>query len=467
MQRPILILVALALAALPLPAFAQSLSPDEDKAIDAAVTTTLAKTGVPAVSIAVVRDGKLVLARAWGRASDTLGPARPEMPFQIASNSKQFLAALILRLADEGRLSLDDKVGKWLPQVSGADRIAVRQLLSHTSGLQDYWPQDYAFPAMAVPTTPEGIIRRWAMKPLDYDPGTRWQYSNTGYVVAGRIAELAGGAPLAQLFETYLFHPLDIHPLFIDDATGPGFAHGYDRHALGPVREATPPARGWLYAAGELSMTASDLARWDIARIERQVLSPRDWAEQETPVHLPDRTSTGYGLGVHVAERDGRRVIDHGGESIGFLSQNTVWPDDRTAVVVLTNAGFADVQSTLTEAIGKVVLPHAVQAQTGEAARLADARAEWAALRAGRFVAGRFTEDARAYFTPQAITDYHRSFLALGPCTGFAAKGKPRLRGGFVNRNFTTKCGARDLTIITYAERGDKGRWEQFLVSQD
>ena len=331
MIRSLRAFLALTLCALPHPALAQALTAAEQASIDATVTDTLAHTGVPGVSIAVVRDGKLVLAQTWGKASDTLGPARPEMPFQIESNSKQFLAALLLRLADDGRLSLDDKVGKWLPQVSGADRISIRQLLSHTAGLQDYWPQDYAFPAMATPTTPEAIIRRWAMKPLDYEPGTRWQYSNTGYVVAGRIAELAGGAPLADLFETYLFHPLGIHPLFIDDANGPQFAHGYDRHALGPVRQVTPPARGWLYAAGELSMTAADLARWDIARIDRQILPPRDWAEQETPVRLTDGTSTDYGLGVHVAERDGRRMIDHGGESIGFLSQNTVWPDARAA----------------------------------------------------------------------------------------------------------------------------------------
>jgi CubicO group peptidase (beta-lactamase class C family) len=390
------------------------------------------------------------------------------MPYQIASNSKQFLAALLLRMADEGRLSLDDKVSKWLPEVSGADRIAVRQLLSHTSGIQDYWPQDYPFADMATPTTPDAIIRRWAMKPLDYDPGTRWQYSNTGYVVAGRIAELAGGAPLDTLLEKYLFQPLGLHLLFIDDANGPQFPHGYDRHALGPIRQVTPPARGWLYAAGELSMTATDLALWDIARIDRQVLTPREWDEQETPVHVADGTSNGYGLGVHVGHQGFRRVIDHGGESVGFLSQNTVWPQDRAAVVVLTNAGFSDATTTLTDAIGKVILGHpAPPHQAGEPGRVDDARAEWEALTAGRFEPARFTDNARGYFTPEAIADYHQSLSALGRCGSFTAKIAPRLRGGFVNRNFTVTCGGHSFTIITYAEPGAKGRWEQYLVSQD
>ena len=452
---------------LPLPVCAQALSPDEDKAIDAAVTTTLAKTGVPSVSIAVVRDGRLVMARAWGKASDTLPVASPDMPYQIASNSKQFLAALLLRLAHDGRLSLDDKVARWLPQVSGADRIAVRQLLSHTAGIQDYWPQDYAFPAMATPTTPDEIIRRWAMKPLDYDPGTRWQYSNTGYVVAGRIAELAGGAPLDTLLKTYLFGPLGLQLLFIDDANGPQYPHGYDRHALGPVRQVTPPAHGWLYAAGELSMTASDLARWDIARINRQVLTPGEWDEQETPVHVGDGTSNGYALGVRIGQRGGRRIIDHGGEAVGFLSQNTVWPNERAAVVVLTNAGFSDATTTLTNAIGKVILNHPVQQQSSETGRVDDARAEWEALSAGRFVASRFTDNARAYFTPEAVADYHQSLGALGRCGSFSAKSAPKLRGGFVNRNFSVSCGGHDLTVVTYAEPGAKGRWEQYLVSED
>jgi len=389
------------------------------------------------------------------------------MPYQIASNSKQFLSALILLMADQGRLSLDDKVAKWLPNVSGADRITVRQLLSHTSGLQDFWPQDYAFAAMATPTTPDAIIRGWAMKPLDYAPGDRWQYSNTGYVVAGRIAELAGGAPLGDLLAKYLFVPLNIHPLFIDDAVGPQYPTGHDRNALGPIHTITPPGRGWLFAGGELTMTASDLAKWDIARLDRQILPARDWATQETAIRLTDGTSSDYGLGVHVAERDGRRVVEHGGESVGFLSANTVWPDDHAAVVVLTNAGFSDADTTLTEAIAKVILPRAVQADTGEAARTDDARAELAALSAGQFVPARFTPNAQGYFTKAAVADFHTSLSALGACSTFVAKGKPRLRGGFVNRNFTATCGKTALTVITYAERGPHGRWEQLLVSPD
>ncbi|NOU03246.1 MAG: beta-lactamase family protein, partial [Novosphingobium sp.] len=249
--------LALAALALPLPALAQDLSPAETARIDSAVTATLKQTGVPSAQIAVVRGGRIVLDRAWGKASETIPVATPALPYQIASNSKQFLAALLLMLENDGKLSLDDPVSKWLPEVSGAERIRVRQLLSHTAGLQDYWPQDYLFSDMEKPVDPAGIVARWGRKPLDYAPGTHWQYSNTGYVVAGMIAEKAGGEHLWYQLEKRLFRPLGINPLPIDATNGPRFPQGYHRNALGPVRAATPPARGWLWAAGELSMTAA------------------------------------------------------------------------------------------------------------------------------------------------------------------------------------------------------------------
>ncbi len=192
----------------------------------------------------MVRGGQIVLDKAWGKASETIPVATPRLPYQIASNSKQFLGELLLVLQDQGKLSLNDTVAKWLPGVSGGDRITIRQLLSHTSGLQDFWPQDYLFSAMEQPVTPQGIVDRWGKKPLDYEPGTRWQYSNTGYVVAGMIAEKAGRKPLWQQFEQQIFKPLKIHPLPLDETNGPGFPAGYHRYALGPVRVATPPGEG-------------------------------------------------------------------------------------------------------------------------------------------------------------------------------------------------------------------------------
>lgn len=457
--------LALAALALPFPALAQDLSADEAAGIDRAVTATLKETGVPSAQVAVVRGGRIVLDRAWGKASEIIPAATPALPYQIASNSKQFLAALLLMLENDGKLSLDDKVSKWLPAVSGAERMTVRQLLSHTAGLQDYWPQDYLFSAMETPVDPAGIVARWGAKPLDYEPGTRWQYSNTGYVVAGMIAEKAGGEPLWDQMEKRLFKPLGINPLPIDATNGPRFPQGYHRNALGPVRAAKPPARGWLWAAGELSMTAAELAKWDIARIERSLLRREDWEEMERPVRLSDGTTNGYGLGVSAHQVKGRWVIDHGGESVGFLSQNSVWLDEKAAVVVLTNADFAGAQETLTGKIAEIVLPASPQTDTGEAPREGDARATLAMLTAGAFDPARFTDNARYYFTAQTRADYRTSLARLGPPLKVEAPRPPRLRGGFVNRVFRLSYAkGRKLVLVTYAEPGAHGRWEQFIV---
>ena len=457
--------VLLTAFAVALPAAAQPITAAEAARIDALVTKTLADTKVPSASIALVRDGKIVLAKAYGTASAAIGPARADLPYQIASNSKQFTAMALLLLEDEGKLSLDDKVSKWLPGISGGERIALRQLLSHTAGLQDYWPQDYLFDAMKTPVSPQGIVDRWARKPLDYAPGTRSQYSNTGYVVAGLVAEKAAGEPLMAYLQRRVFAPLAMRPINIDDSNGRAFPVGHHRYALGPVRVATPPARGWLFAAGELSMTAADLARWDIARIERSLVPADDWAAQETPVHLADGSTNGYGLGVATGSADGRRVINHGGESVGFLSQNSVYPDRRAAIVVLTNADYSNAIDTLTDGLAGIILPAtAPGAVAVEPDRSADARALYDALVRGELDRKLLTANANSYFTAVARADYRSSLAALGPPTSFTAIGTPRLRGGFVGRTYRIVAGGKTLRLITYAEPGASGRWEQYIV---
>ncbi len=467
MHRIPFALVAFALA-LASPVAAQPLTPAEQTAIDKLVAKTLEKTSVPAASIAVVRDGKIVLAKAYGKASDRLGPATSTMPFQIASNSKQFIASALQLLEDDGKLDLNDRVSKFAPEVTRAGDMTIRQLLNHTSGLQDYWPQDFDFAAMATPTDPKGIIARWGKKPLDYEPGTRWQYSNTGYVVAGQIIEKASGMPLMAFLAKRIFKPLGMAPLNIDDSNTPAFPAGHHRFVTGPVRAAKAPARGWLYSAGELSMTAADLARWDIARLNRTLLSRDDWEDQEAPTILKDGTTTGYGLGVSGGIASGRRFINHGGESTGFLSQNTVYPDSRAAIVVLTNADFGNVTDPLTAGIADIVIPKAAATTSGEGDRVADATALFAMLRGGIVDRSKLTENGNFYFNDTALGDYGSSLSHLGDPTAVELLRPPRLRGGFVNRAFRVRFeGDKSVVISTYAELGANGRWEQFIVQPD
>jgi len=453
------------LALVAIPASAQPLTSAELAQIDQAVAKALVETSVPSASIAIVRDGKIVLTKAYGEASGTL-EAKPDLPYQIASNSKQFTAMALLLLEDEGKVSMDDKVSKWLPGISGGNKITIRQLLSHTSGLQDFWPQDYSFAAMSRPATPQDIVDVWAKKPLDFQPGDQWQYSNTGYVVAGMIAEKASGEPLMAYLKRKIFDPLGMKSVHdLDDTNGPAFPHGFGRFALGPVRQVTPQARGWLWAAGELSMTAEDLARWDIARINRSVVPADDWEEQEKTIKLNDGKDSGYGLGVYAGTLDGRRKISHGGESVGFLSTNQVFPNEKAAIVVMTNSWSGDAYSRIARDIAKIVLPSSQGKDSTVAAQAARARAVYDQLVAGSLDRSQLTENANYYFTSQAIADYHSSLGPLGTPTSFEPDGKPVLRGGFVIQGYTIKYPGRTLDLSTFYEPGANGRIEQFLVS--
>jgi D-alanyl-D-alanine carboxypeptidase len=457
------IIAAVALAVAPAALAAQTLTPAEQTAVDKVVADGLAATGTPSAQVAIVRGGRIVLVKAYGKQSDTAA-ARTDAPYQIASISKQFTAAALLLLEDDGKLSMDDTVAKWLPGISGGDRITIRQLLlSHTAGLQDYWPQDYSFQAMETPTTPQAIVDRWAKKPLDFAPGTQWQYSNTGYVVAGLIAEKAAGEPLMTLLERRIFKPLGITAIDQDKAIGGRFPTGYHRNALGPVRAAPPPADGWLFAAGELSMSAGDLAKWDVARLNRSLLPADDWAAQEKPVLLTDGSTTNYGLGVSLGKRAGQPYVEHSGEAVGFLSENIVYPEQKAAIVVLTNADFGNAFVSIAQGIAKVVLP--ADADATEAAKTKAARAMFDALRGGTLDRKLLTADAAYYFTPQVIADYRTSLSALGEPTSFEKAGQTQLRGGFVQRRYTVTYPDRKLSIGTFAEPDGAERYEQFLVS--
>jgi CubicO group peptidase (beta-lactamase class C family) len=453
------------LALVAFPAAAQPLSPAELSQIDQLVAKTLADTGVPSTEIAIVRDGQIVFDKAYGKANEGL-PARPDLPYQIASNSKQFTAMAILLLRDEGKLSLDDHVSKFIPGITDGDKITIRELLSHESGLEDFWPQDYSFIDMERSTTPQHIIDKWAKKPLDFAPGTRWQYSNTGYVVAGMIAEKVSGEPLLTYLHRKIFDPLGMASVHDqDDTNTPAFPAGYKRNALGPVRVAKQPGRGWLYAAGELSMNAADLAKWDIARLNRALIPARDWVEQETPVLRTDGRTNGYGLGVTNSYQRERHIIAHSGEAVGFLTQNTVYPDTKDAIVVFTNADYSGATGTLTSGIENIVLNAPEPALTNETDRAADVRAIYDMLVAGKLDPSKFTSNLNYYFDATTLDDYRSSLAPLGAPTSFESLGPPRLRGGFVNRNFTIHyAGDKKLTLVTYAEPGANGRWEQFMI---
>ncbi len=458
-----LILTAL-LALASAPAFAENtaLPPDLAGQIDKIAMETLAKTGVPSASIAVVRNGELAYVHAYGDARlDPKTPATPAMRYSIGSISKEFTAAAILMLQQQGKLSLDDKIAKFFPGLTDADHITIRQILSHTSGYQDFWPQDYLMPAMKLATTPQQIMDTWARKPLDFAPGSKWQYSNTGYVIAGAIVQKVTGQTPFEFLQRHLFPGLGIGDAYDTNlhALPAGDARGYSRYALGPLRPSQKEGVNWMFGAGELAMTAGDLAKWDIAMIDQTLLQPASWKAMQTEVVLNNGLGSGYGLGVFVGQMDGHRMISHDGEVMGFTAGNYIFPDDRTAVVVLTNqdavAAFRSIGTGIAKALFEVRDPTAARA-------LAQAKTIFAGLQHGRIDRALFTADANSYFDATALHDYQTSLAPLGKPVSFTQRAQ-RLRGGMTMRAYEVTFPKTKLDISTYAM--PDGKLEQYIVS--
>lgn len=444
-----------ALALLATPALAAPLAPSQIAQIDRIAAQALKETGVPSASIAVVTDGKLQFAKAYGRQRGDASPPTTKAAYPVASMSKQIVAASMLLLAEQGRLSLDDKVSKYLPELTDADQVTLRQLLSHTSGYRDLWPQNYSFPDTLRPTTPQAVLARWGKAPLDFRPGDQWQYSNTGFVAAAQIIDKVSGEPLMTFFRRNIFTPLNMNAGDLDTNLATTDAQPFTRFALGPVRAATPPGRNWFYGAGQLVASPSEWAKWDIARIDHRLLKPDSWREQEREVMLNSGEGSGYGLGVFVDHVRGHARIHHGGAGVGFLSDDRVYPADRAAVIVFVNADFGNAHNAIADGIEAIVL--------GADPETARARAVFDRLRRGVPDRGALTANFNAFLTPQVIGDYRCSLTPLGEPESFIRTRPTRMRGGFTSEAYEVRYPGRKLTISMRAEPNG-GKIEEFLV---
>jgi len=441
---------------------AAQLPPATASKIDAAAEQALADSGAPSVSLAVVKDGRIAYVKAYGNAR--LIPAMaasPDMRYSIGSVSKQFMAAAILMLAEEGKLSLDDKVGRYLPSLTRANEITIRQLLTHTSGYQDYYPLDYVAPFMQKPVTADEILKTWAGKALDFDPGTRWQYSNTNYVAAGRILERVTGMSVSAFLRARIFGPLrmasviDLDEKSLTDSD----AAGHTRFGLGAARPVAPEGRGWLFAAGELAMTAQDLARWDISLIEHKLLKPSSLDAMMNPVRLANGAPTGYALGVGVSDADGHPMLRHGGAVSGFVSLNSVWPDAKAAVVAFANMDGSGAPGAITNQIAPLLLAEAEDPQAAQ--QLDQARRIFSGLQEGKIDRALLNPDADAYFTPQVLSDAAASLGPLGAPQKFRQT-SASLRGGMTYRHFQIGFKDKSLHLSTFTTAD--GKLAQYLI---
>jgi len=308
-------------------------------AIDQYVARQVKDGGFVGLSLAIMKDGKIVLSKGYGKSSLATGAdVTPETAFHIGSVTKQFTCALSLLLAEDKKLSMEDKVAKYYPKLTRANDITLYDLLTHQSGYRDYYPLDFVNSAMTKPIEPDALLAAYAGRSLDFEPRTRWSYSNTGFVLASRIIEKASGQSFAELLERRILEPAKMeHSFYLAKSGAPGIATGYTSFMLGEREVAPPEGQGWIGAAAGLYATATDLAKWDLALAEGKILKPASFKFMATPRSLADGTPLTYACGIGSSERRGERVLQHFGAVSGFLAANGIIPRTRSAIVLLSN----------------------------------------------------------------------------------------------------------------------------------
>ncbi len=296
----------------------------------------------PGAAVIVVKDGKTVFRKAYGMANLELGvPLQPDMVFRLGSITKQFTATAILLLAEEGKLNVQDRIEKHLPGYpTHGHTITIEHLLTHTSGIQSYtgmpgWMRD----KIMTPMKPEEIIEGFKKEPMNFAPGERWAYNNSGYILLGAIIEKVSGKSYEAFVKERIFDPLGMTSSYYDNSEPiiKKRASGYTGDAKEP-RNARYLSMTQPYAAGSLASTVDDLARWDQALAAGKLLKPESLAQAWKPYVLKGGEPTTYGYGWGPAKLRGRRSIAHGGGIFGFSTFALSLPDDKVYVAVLCNS---------------------------------------------------------------------------------------------------------------------------------
>jgi D-alanyl-D-alanine carboxypeptidase len=452
-------------AALPAAAQTNTLPPDVAARVDSAVKNVMVRTRVPSASVGIVEDGRIVFVQAFGKARLAPSqPARASMHYAIGSISKQFTVAAVMLLQQAGKLSIDDPVSKWFPELTRSNEVTLRNLMSHTSGYEDYAPQDYTIPAWTHPTTAEKIVHEWATRPLDFDPGTQYQYSNTNYNIVGLIVQKVSGEPFWQYLKEHVLDPVGL-PGAINLDTQHDLLEptGYFQHALGPLRPALMEAPGWYFADGELAMPVGDLLTWDISVMNESLLSHASYAEMEAPTKLKTGRTSNYGLGLTTGQFNRHRMVSHSGEVGGFVADNIVLPDDKIAVAVLTNQEASPAAGMIGRALLQLVGPApAGPGDSVAAAAEALATRVLAGLQKGEIDRSLFTDNGNFYFDQQAIADYRSSLAPFGAIKS-VTQTTAFPRGGMMYRGFAVQfSNGKQVRLSTFTV--PDGKIEQFLV---
>jgi CubicO group peptidase (beta-lactamase class C family) len=309
------------------------------KTLDAMLTGLYPKDA-PGAAVIAVRDGRTVLRKAYGMADLELGvPLQPDMVFRIGSMTKQFTAAAILMLVEEGKLAVSDPITKFLPDYpTGGRTITVEHLLTHTSGIKSYTEMDDFLANLRKDYTVQELIDHFKSQPMDFEPGEKYQYDNSGYFLLGAILEKASGMGYEAFLKKRIFDVVGMPDTSLESTSRitPRRAHGYAKNGETWVNadfmSMTQP-----FSAGAIVSTVDDLARWDAALYAGKLLRPETLQQAFTRHRLRDGKEIDYGYGWEPGQWEGFTVIQHGGGINGFVSMGIRVPERKVYVAVLSN----------------------------------------------------------------------------------------------------------------------------------
>jgi CubicO group peptidase (beta-lactamase class C family) len=332
------VLLAIPVLASALASAARPVAPVE--AIDAMLAGAIPADG-PGAAVIAVKDGKTVFRKAYGMADLELGvPLSPDSVFRLGSITKQFTAVAVLMLAEEGKLSLSDPITKLLPDYPTQGHvITVEHLLNHTSGIRSYTGiPGYMNARIRADLTTQELVDAFKAEPMDFAPGERWQYNNSGYVLLGAVIEKASGKTYADFVAERIFRPLGMKATAYGDDGPilPKRASGYSRDGE-TVVNARYLSMTQPHAAGALVSTVDDLAAWDAALYTERLVKKASLEKAWTPAVTRDGKPTRYGYGWAVSTLRGSPALEHGGGIFGFSTYAIRLPGEKVYVAVLAN----------------------------------------------------------------------------------------------------------------------------------
>lgn len=408
--------------------------------IDEVIRRCLREDGTPSASVAIVQGGRIVYAAAFGEA--VMHPKTRALPgtrYQLASITKTFVAESVLLLEAEGKLSLDDKVSRWYPELTSAADITLRRLLNHTSGYPDHYPQSYPAGEKSRAALPEKIVQQWGQHALLFAPGTRFHYSNLEYEIIGRVIEKVSGKSLFAFMQERIFGPLHMDAVMDLDTIPDGssaLATGYSQTALAALEPAPYEGPGWSFGAGQVVTSAQDLAAWDLAFLNQKLLPARQAAEEITPASLVDGSTYPSALGLFLSREQGVLRYYHSGEGLGFEAVNMIYPELKLALAILTNTNVAPTYMKIAEELNYLLLP-----PTGEDTF---ARTLFAQLQNGHLDRSLLSRDLDQYLSTARLREYSSSLAPLGAAEAFSFA-RTRTTDGLISREYDLIVGGKKL----------------------